>query len=137
VVIGSGCLNFSVVFALPRHPGLLDVSRSFTVILGRIAAALGIEGLSIEGGTDLAIAGRKVSGNAQRRGRRALIHHGTLLYDLDPMLAARYLREPRRQPGYRERRPHDDFIGALGVPRSRLAERIAAALADARFGASD
>src|SRR5262245_54574190 len=37
VVIGSGCLNFSMVFALPRHPAFLDVSRSFTLVLGRLA----------------------------------------------------------------------------------------------------
>jgi lipoate-protein ligase A len=138
VVIGPGCLNFSIVLALSRYPEFLDVSRSFTFVLGRIAAALGVEGVSIAGGTDLAIAGRKVSGNAQRRGRRALIHHGTLLYDFDPTLAARYLREPRRQPSYRERRPHHDFIGAVRVSRALLTERLANALAalddDARFG---
>jgi lipoate-protein ligase A len=132
VVIGSGCLNFSAVFALPRHPEFLEVSRSFNLVLGRVAAALAIDGLSIEGGTDLAIAGRKVSGNAQRRGRRALIHHGTLLYAFDPTLAARYLREPRKQPSYRGRRPHQAFIGALPVPRDLLTARLSNALADGR-----
>jgi lipoate---protein ligase len=131
VVLGPGCLNFSAVFALPRHAEFMDVSRSFKLVLGRIAAALAVEGVTIEGGTDLAIGGRKVSGNAQRRGRRALIHHGTLLYDFDPMLAARYLREPGRQPGYRRRRPHHDFIGAVRVPRDLLSERLSIALADA------
>lgn len=135
VVIGAGCLNFSVVFALPRHPEFLDVSRSFRLVLGRIVAALALEGLSIEGGTDLAFRGRKVSGNSQRRGRRALIHHGTLLYDFDPLLASRYLREPRRQPGYRGRRPHHEFMGALRVSRDLLEERLAGAFADpAVFG---
>ena len=72
--------------------------------------------------------GRKVSGNAQRRGRRALLHHGTLLYDFDPGLAARYLKEPIRRPAYRSGRCHADFIGNLplsaeddpGAARGRL-----------------
>ena len=128
VVVGPGCLNFAVVFALPVHPELVDVARSFGILLHRIAGVLTIEGLSVAGGTDLVVDGRKVSGNAQRRGRRALLHHGTLLYDLDPSLAARYLREPRRQPAYREGRRHADFMGCLGVPREVLAERLSEGL---------
>jgi lipoate-protein ligase A len=124
VVIGRGCLNFAVAVALPVHPELVDVARSFGIVLHLVASALAIEGLSIAGGTDLVVGGRKVSGNAQRRGRRALLHHGTLLYDFDPMLAARYLRAPRRQPEYREHRPHTDFMGCLGIPRELLTARL-------------
>jgi lipoate-protein ligase A len=130
VVIGPGCLNFCVVFALRLHPELADVRRSFEVVLQRLVAALTIEGLSVAGGTDLAIAGRKVSGNAQRRGRRAVVHHGTLLYDFDPTLATRYLRMPRRQPAYRNGRPHHEFIGCLRMPRDLLTARLSAALTD-------
>jgi lipoate-protein ligase A len=134
VVIGRGCLNFCTVFALPLHPELVDVARSFELVLQRLASALAIEGLSAAGGTDLALAGRKVSGNAQRRGRRALVHHGTLLYDFDPQLLTRYLRMPRRQPGYRNGRPHHEFIGCLRMPRDLLTSRLSDALAnDARF----
>jgi len=129
VVVGRGCLNFALVFALPAHPELVDVGRSFTIVLHRIAGLLTIEGLSVAGGTDLVVGGRKVSGNAQRRGRRALLHHGTLLYDFDPMVAARYLREPRRQPDYRQRRPHSDFMGRLPVPREVLTARLSKGLA--------
>jgi lipoate-protein ligase A len=131
VVLGRGCLNFALAVRLQSEH--FDVARSFEIILGGLAAALGVEGLSIEGGTDLVVAGRKVSGHAQRRGRRALLHHGTFLYDFDPALATRYLREPRRQPQYRGRRPHHEFIGSLGVARDLLAARISTALADAQL----
>ena len=86
VVLGPGCLNYAVALSLVSRPELADVAASFQFILGRIVAALGVPGLSIAGETDLALDGRKVSGNAQRRGRRALMHHGTLLYDFDPGL---------------------------------------------------
>lgn len=129
VVVGRGCMNFTVVLALPVYPELADVARSFRIVLHGIADALAVDGLSLAGGTDLVVGARKVSGNAQRRGRRALLHHGTLLYDFDPMLAARYLREPRRQPEYRERRPHTDFLGCLPVARDVLTARVSKALA--------
>src|SRR5580704_4369817 len=93
VVLGPGCLNYAVVLSLGSRPELSSVAVSFQLILERVVAALGTSGLAIAGGTDLALDGRKVSGNAQRRGCRALIHHGTLLYGFDPRLATRYLKE--------------------------------------------
>jgi lipoate---protein ligase len=124
VVLGPGCLNYAVVLSFVSCPELTSVAASFRLILERVVAALGIPGLSVAGGTDLALDGRKVSGNAQRRGCRALIHHGTLLYGFDPRLATRYLKEPARQPAYRAARRHAEFIGSLpysaGTIRARL-----------------
>jgi len=71
--------------------------------------------------------GRKVSGSAQRRGRRALLHHGTLLYDFDPALAVRYLKEPSRQPAYRARRSHGEFLGNLPLTGEEVRARLVAA----------
>ena len=124
VVVGPGCLNYAVAVSLVSFPELADVAASFKAILGRNVDAIGVAGLSIDGSSDLSLGGRKVSGNAQRRGRRALLHHGTLLYDFDAALAARYLKEPRRQPEYRRRRPHADFIGNLPVSGDTLRARL-------------
>ncbi len=124
VVLGPGCVNYAVVLSLVSWPELASVAASFQLILERVVAALAISGLAIAGGTDLALDGRKVSGNAQRRGCRALIHHGTLLYGFDPRLATRYLKEPARQPAYRAARRHAEFLGSLphsaGTIRARL-----------------
>jgi lipoate---protein ligase len=128
VVLGPGCLNYAVVLALVSRPDLLDVTASFRTILAQIAAHLNVDGLAVAGDTDLALAGRKVSGNAQRRGRRALLHHGTILYAFDPAVVVRYLKEPRRQPAYRMARPHDAFLANLPLDRSELRARLAAAL---------
>lgn len=127
VVLGPGCLNYAVALPLVSQPGLGDVLASFQLVLGRIVTALGIPGLAIEGRTDLTLDGRKVSGNAQRRGRRALLQHGTLLYDFDPALATRYVKEPARQPAYRAERAHSEFMGNLPLD----CERVQAALAKA------
>jgi lipoate-protein ligase A len=124
VVLGRGCLNYAVALSLDSRPELSDVAVSFQFILGRIVAALGVSGLSIAGGSDLVLAGRKVSGSGQRRGRRALVHHGTLLYAFDPGLATRYLKEPVRQPAYRANRCHDEFIGNLPLSAETIRARL-------------
>jgi lipoate-protein ligase A len=139
VVLGDGCLNYAVACSFVSRPELIDVPASFATILRAIADALDVPGLSLCGGTDLALDGRKVSGNAQRRGRRALLHHGTLLFAFDPSLAARYLKEPARQPAYRAGRRHADFMTNIPMPAEQLQARLELglraldnALADAR-----
>jgi lipoate---protein ligase len=127
IVLGHGCLNYAVALSLVSRPELTDVAASFRFVLEAIIAALEVPALSIAGGTDLVVDGRKVSGNAQRRGRRAILHHGTLLYDFDARLATRYLKEPIRQPAYRGARRHADFLGNIALGGDIIRARLDAA----------
>jgi lipoate-protein ligase A len=133
VVLGPGCINYAIVLPLDWCPRLTETATSFHLVLATLSAALDVPGLTIEGGSDLALHGRKVSGNAQRRGRYALLHHGTLLYDFDPGLAARYLKEPIRRPAYRRARPHREFIGNLPLSAATIEARLEAAWAALRL----
>jgi lipoate-protein ligase A len=132
VVLAPGCLNYAVALSVVSRPCLIDVAGSFALILDAIAASLDLAGLSVAGRADLAFEGRKVSGNAQRRGRRALLHHGTLLYDFDARLAVRYLKEPVRRPAYRAGRSHTEFLGNVPLPAETIHARLRAALASVR-----
>ena len=128
VVLGPGCVNYAVVLTFDSCPELFEVAASFSLILGRLTAALGIAGLAIGGGTDLVMNDRKVSGNAQRRGRRALLQHGTVLYDFDSALATRYLYEPARRPAYRGTRSHTAFLANVPLAGAEARARLADAL---------
>jgi lipoate-protein ligase A len=124
VLLGPGCLNYSLVLALDRHPELRDVRASYRRILGWVIAALAVPELEINGLSDLALTGKKVSGNAQRRGAKALLHHGTLLYGFDPRVLERYLKMPARQPDYRRSRGHSAFVGNLPLSASEIINRL-------------
>ena len=132
VVLAPGCMNYAAAFSLTSRPELWDVAASFEVILGAIVRSLAVPALSIAG-TDLVVNGRKVSGNAQRRGRRAILQHGTVLFAFDSALASRYLKEPVRQPPYRASRVHGDFLGNLPLSRETLRKRLATAWSAAPF----
>jgi lipoate-protein ligase A len=125
VLQGPGCLNFSLALSLEARPDLRDLRASYVHVLERTARALGISGLAHEGTSDLARNGRKISGNAQKRGRRALLHHGTILHGFDVALVERFLEEPEKQPGYRALRPHHEFLEDVRLPREEIAARIA------------
>jgi lipoate-protein ligase A len=129
VLLGRGCLLFSLILSYGRAHELTGVRRSYEYILDRVGDGLrGLApGVERAGISDLAIGGRKFSGNAQQRKRRFMLHHGTILYDFDLAEVGRYLHLPRRRPDYRGQRSHDDFLVNLPVTalqlRSVLCER--------------
>jgi len=128
VLLGPGCVNYSLFLSLEKHPELRDVRASYRHILSWLIRTLGVPGLEIRGLSDLALAGKKVSGNAQRRGSKAMLHHGTLVYGLDPALVERYLKEPARQPDYRRGRTHREFLGSLPLSAGEIAKRLESAI---------
>lgn len=123
VLLGPGCLNYSLVLPLDAAPALAVISSANQFILERhrdaIGAAIGLA-ITLEGHTDLALYGRKFSGNAQRRKRAHLLFHGGFLLDFDVRLLSALLRMPPRQPDYRRARAHADFLTRLETTRDTL-----------------
>jgi lipoate-protein ligase A len=116
VLQGPGILSYALVLNLNRHPDLATVSRANLFIMSKNAKILSSilnQETRLDGVTDLVVAGRKVSGNAQRRKRRFLLFHGTLLLAPDLNLMSQLLPMPSRQPDYRANRTHADFLGTI------------------------
>ncbi len=125
VLLGPGCLCFSLVLPYDHAAGLHDLRLSYRYILQRVADALSPEVHAGPAGlSDLAVHGRKVSGNSQHRKRQHFLHHGTLLYAADLSRYRRYLPEPRRQPEYRQGRSHEEFLANLPLDASELRRRL-------------
>ncbi|MGL4512932.1 MAG: lipoyl protein ligase domain-containing protein, partial [Lacipirellulaceae bacterium] len=70
---------------------------------------------------------RKVSGNSLRIARERLVYHGTLLYGMDLTIVGRLLRHPPREPDYRGRRPHGEFLVNLPLTREQVVGAVRAA----------
>ena len=128
VVVGPGCLLYSVVLSYQQRPELrhLDVAHRF--VMERIQSAVNaFVSTTIEGICDLAIEGKKCSGNSVRCKRTALLYHGTLLYDFSVPMIQELLGEPPRQPDYRQSRSHQDFLTTIPA----TADQLKSALIDA------
>jgi lipoate-protein ligase A len=112
VLLGPGCLLFSLVLPYRYHPALTEIATSYRYILGTIRKALSrfAPNLVERGISDLAIGDRKCSGNSQQRKRHHILHHGTVLYDFPLAKITTYLNHPIRQPQYRQQRDHDSFV---------------------------
>jgi lipoate-protein ligase A len=117
VVQAKGCLNFTFVLSKTNNPGLATILSSYEFILTKVLWALKSLGIQAQfyPPCDLALAkdDRKFSGNAQRRGKHFILHHGTLLHHFDISLAEKYLAMPAKMPAYRKGRSHQDFMANL------------------------
>lgn len=134
VVLGPGCLMWSVVAPLPaEQPPAIE--RLHAALLEPLVAALVAAGRPVvrRGSSDLAVPAadgeRKVSGNALRIRRGAVLYHGTLLDAFDLRLVSRFLRHPPREPEYRSGRDHACFLANLGLGRGPLEAAVRAAFA--------
>jgi lipoate---protein ligase len=133
VVQGKGCLNYGVVLHLEDRPELATITGTNRFVLERLGRALspllGVP-VAVQGHTDLVRMGpggvaHKFSGNAQRRMRRAVLFHGTLLLDLDLDLLTTLLPAPSWEPPYREGRPHGAFVVNSGLDRGKVRAALA------------
>jgi len=122
VVQGPGSLNFALALSYENYPETAALHASYAYILDRVASALASIGIPAtrQGISDLAVEGLKCSGNAQRRKRNAFLHHGTLLYRVEPGMMRRYLPEPEDRPEYRGARHHDEFVRAAAATSEAL-----------------
>lgn len=127
VLQGPGCLNFSLVVRISSDGPTRSLDATTRYILQRHATAIAEltgEPVSISGVSDLTIAGRKFSGNAQRRRLKALLFHGTFLLSFDITLMERYLKMPQKQPAYRAQRHHRDFVRNLSLSPAAVRQKL-------------
>ena len=129
VLQGPGSWNYAVVAPIPGAPNL-DIEGTNRFVMERnrdLLRELCGQNVEIRGHTDLAIDGRKFSGNAQRRKARFFLFHGTILLDFDLPLVAKFLGKPAKEPDYRGGRTHGEFIRNLPVSRADLETAFARA----------
>jgi len=153
VLQGPGCLNYSLILKISEDGPLNGIPSANRFIMERNRATLAdllqpcssrreeapissqpgqslltsAATVSIEGHTDLAMGGRKFSGNAQRRRKNFLLFHGTFLLGFDLSLIGKYLAMPSRQPDYRRDRAHEEFLTNVPV----AADAVKRALSEA------
>ena len=138
VLLGPGCLVYSLVFSLERRPILRATDEAHRFVMERLGAALrraigeneqvqsASWGIACRGISDLTF-GRKAtkfSGNAIRYGRRYLLYHGTVLYAFDLGLISALLKSPPVVPDYRHDRPHDEFVANLPLSENLIRRAV-------------
>jgi lipoate---protein ligase len=129
VVQGPGCLNYTLVLSKQKHPEINDLRKSYEWISNKVIEALRQAGVEayFRPTSDIATGPgeKKFSGNAQRRGKHYILHHGTILYKFDLSLISRYLNIPNDIPEYRKHRPHTDFVANIPIDPRAFKDHLA------------
>ena len=124
VLQGPGCLNYALIQYMDDQS--ITVGQTNKMVMGKMAKALGtlLNEPIVQGITDLTLGGRKFMGNAQKRKRKSFLFHGCFLLGLDISKITTYLAHPSREPDYRRRRSHHDFLINLDVSPKALQDAI-------------
>ncbi len=129
VLQGPGCLNYALVHPIAAGQALNVGATNALVMQTHRAALQNALNLPVElaGHTDLALQGRKFSGNAQKRKARFFLFHGTILLDFDLEQVQKLLLPPSKEPDYRARRSHLEFIRNIPLSREQVKNALRAA----------
>lgn len=129
VLIGPGCLLYSLVLSYELRPHLRAIGQAHHFVLETMSRAIRTLASDVQhrGICDLALGDRKFSGNSMRCCRDHLLYHGTVLYDFPIDKIDRCLIIPPRAPEYRRGRPHASFLTNLRAPVEAIRSAIAQA----------
>jgi lipoate-protein ligase A len=126
VVQGPGCLNYTVVLR-KESAANLDVRESYERVLSvhqKVFQTSTAAPVERQGISDITVAGRKFSGNAQHRSTDCVLVHGSFLISFDIALIEKLLRMPSRQPEYRQARSHISFLTNFAISARLLRESL-------------
>lgn len=124
VIVDENTLFGTFIFQAKEHfispfpKPILDWTASF------YKEALAIPSFALEE-NDYVVGSRKIGGNAQYIRQSRWLHHTTFLFDFEPT-SMNYLKNPPRQPKYRQNRSHADFLTTLKpfMQKSAFPEKI-------------
>ena len=126
ILQGKGVLNYALILPITYHKDLIGIQTTNTYIMAKISHSLQsiIPNNSVKGITDIVLDNKKIMGNAQRRKRKALLFHGSILVNLDIESISRYLAHPGIEPDYRKHRKHTDFLAHTPASSQQIKRSI-------------
>jgi lipoate-protein ligase A len=128
VVQLPGGLNYGLILGIHEQGPTRNITMANQYIMGKnrdaIQKLLPHSVLTVRGHTDLCLGDLKFAGNSQRRRKKFLLFHGTLLLDCNLSLIGELLPLPSLQPDYRASRPHSEFVTNLNLPATDVKQAL-------------
>jgi len=124
VLLSPGMLVISIAAETGHFRGHLYYAKAINELIEKSLTPFGVGNIYLKGVSDLALEDRKVLGCClyltRARGRWIVFYQGSLLFDLDLNLMAKYLKHPPWEPEYRRGRRHQEFLTTLWDQGHRL-----------------
>jgi lipoate-protein ligase A len=108
----------------PRH-----YFEMYNKMVIKALRSLGIQNLAQKGISDICIRDKKVLGSSIYRNKNVLLYQAVLNISEPVLSLEKYLKHPPREPHYRDKRSHKDFVTSLTAQGYHLsAEKIKKAI---------
>ena len=127
ILQGPGCLNYALILNHETNRELKDIVKTTCFIMNQhkiVFEKLLSQKVEVKGTSDLVMNNLKFSGNAQRRKKRFTLFHGTFLIGMDLKKIEKHLLLPSREPDYRKKRAHKDFLTNLNLPSEKIKKTL-------------
>jgi lipoate-protein ligase A len=113
VILGPGQVVLALVTSVESPFRNREYAAEINSWIVDSLALLGVNGVSQEGISDLAIRGKKIVGTSLYRTRLVLFYQASLLVANDIAVFTRYLAMPTKVPMYRAGRSHEEFCTTI------------------------
>jgi len=113
VILSPNMLIFSFKYKNEKIPNPLKLFKLINSKLIENLSILGIKNLESKGISDLSIGNKKIMGSSMFTKNKTIFYHGVLNISEDVEIIERYLTHPSKEPGYREKRSHRDFVSSI------------------------
>ena len=90
-----------------------DIFSQLNQLITASLSDLKIKKLGANGISDLTIMNKKILGSSIYRNQEKYFYHAVLNHSEEPKFIEYYLRHPQREPDYRKKRKHSDFITSI------------------------
>ena len=113
VVLTPRMAVITVAREFSERTGSKEFFREVNTMITDALEVLGVRDLGTKGISDITVGNRKILGSSMHRREGRLVYHAVLNLSENPVIFERYLRHPRREPDYRQNRPHSEFVTSL------------------------
>ena len=113
VFLDPGTLIVAMAFPAEGFAGIQGMFHFCNNLVIQGCASLGLTGIYQDGVSDLVLENRKVGGSSFYRSKGLAYYTASLLVSTDLDAMDRYLFHPPREPAYRKKRSHREFVVCL------------------------
>lgn len=113
VYIDKGVVIITITKTVNNSFNNEDYFKKINNILCDSLEKIGVKNLNQNGISDICIDNRKIMGSSMHRSGSILFYQGSLLVDIDIEKIEKYLKHPSKEPDYRKKRSHKDFLITL------------------------
>ncbi len=113
VLISPNMAVFSLKIKLQKLENPNKIFQTINQSLISSLKLIGINDLHSKGISDISIGNKKIMGSSMYLNNKEFFYHAVLNINEDIGLISKYLKHPKKEPTYREKRNHEDFVTSL------------------------